>query len=107
MTGRYRYWRFIINKYSITIVAFVVLMLFIDHNDIFIQLDRKRQLNELTDSKKFYELQIEETRKNITDLQSNPLALEKYAREKYLWKKDNEDVFVIAPAVKKNDAAKQ
>jgi len=75
--------------------VFVVLMLFIDRNDIFNQLQRKKQLNELLESKKYYQQQIEQTKKNLADLQNNAAALEKYAREKYLLKRDNEDVFVV------------
>ena len=70
-------------------------MLFIDHNDIFNQLDRTRQLNDLLASKKYYQQQIDQTKKNLADLQNNSAALEKYAREKFLLKKDNEDVFVV------------
>ena len=86
------------NKYIAALTGFVILMLFIDHNDIFVQLDRRRQLNELLASKRFYEQQIAQTKKNLSDLQNNSAALERYAREKYLLKKDNEDVFVVAPA---------
>lgn len=86
------------NKYMAALTGFVILMLFIDHNDIFVQLDRRRQLNELLASKRFYEQQIAQTKKNLSDLQNNSAALERYAREKYLLKKDNEDVFVVAPA---------
>ena len=96
------------NKYVITLAAFMVLMLFIDHNDIFLQMDRRRQLNDLLASKAYYEKQIEQTKKNLSELQNNPAALEKFAREKYLLKKDNEDVFVV-PVLKnqKNTGAKQ
>ncbi len=83
------------NKYLIALTAFIILMLFIDHNDIFMQLDRRRQLNDLMASRQFYEKQIEQTRKNLADLQNNSAALEKYAREKFLLKRDNEDLFVI------------
>ncbi len=83
-------------------------MLFLDHNDIFVQLDRQRQLKELTASKEYYEQQIEQTRKNLSNLENNPVAIEKYAREKYLLKKDNEDLFVVVPDDnQKNTAGKQ
>ena len=96
------------NKYFITLAAFIVLMLFIDHNDIFLQMDRRRQLNDLLASKAYYEKQIEQTKKNLSELQNNPAALEKFAREKYLLKKDNEDVFVVPVAKnQKNTGAKQ
>ena len=86
------------NKYIAALTGFVILMLFIDHNDIFVQLDRRRQLNELLASKRFYEQQIAQTKKNLSDLENNSAALERYAREKYLLKKANEDVFVVTPA---------
>jgi cell division protein DivIC len=96
------------NKYLIALTAFIILMLFIDHNDIFMQLDRRRQLNDLIASKQFYEKQIEQTRKNLADLQNNSAALEKYAREKFLLKRDNEDLFVIpAKEDQKKPADKQ
>lgn len=97
------------NKYILTLTVFAVVMLFIDHNDIFNQLERKKQLNDLLASKKYYEQQIEQTKKNLSDLQNNSAALEKYAREKYLLKGDNEDVFVIdnEPEKQKNSNSKQ
>ena len=85
------------NKYIAALTGFVILMLFIDHNDVFVQLDRRRQLNELLASKRFYEQQIAQTKKNLSDLENNSAALERYAREKYLLKKANEDVFVVTP----------
>ena len=96
------------NKYILALTVFAVLMLFIDHNDIFNQLNRKQQLNDLLASKKFYQQQIDQTKKNLFDLQNNFAALEKYAREKFLLKKDNEDVFVVsAPNEQKNSEHKQ
>jgi cell division protein FtsB len=96
------------NKYILALTVFAVLMLFIDHNDIFNQLNRKQQLNDLLASKKFYQQQIDQTKKNLADLQNNSAALEKYAREKFLLKRDNEDVFLVsAPNEQKNSEDKQ
>ena len=83
------------NKYTIALIAFIVLMLFFDRNDFFAQFDRRHKLNALLESKQYYQQQIDETKKNLADLQNNSAALEKYAREKFLLKKDNEDVFVV------------
>jgi cell division protein FtsB len=80
-------------------------MLFLDHNDIFVQISRQHQLKELTASKKYYEQQIEQTRKNLSNLENNPVAIEKYAREQYLLKKDNEDLFVVVPGGEQKSAA--
>jgi cell division protein DivIC len=96
------------NKYILALTVFAILMLFIDHNDIFNQLDRTKQLNELLISKKFYQQQIDQTKKNLADLQNNSAALEKYAREKFLLKRDNEDIFVVSASNdQKNSEHKQ
>lgn len=92
------------NKYLVSLTAFAVFMLFFDRNDVFTQLERKKQLRELEDSKGFYKEEILKTKKELTDLQNNPAALEKYARENFYMKRDNEDVFIVEPAApdKKN-----
>ena len=97
MSTTMQFLRFFRNKYIIAIIAFIFLMLFLDHNDVFVQMDRQRQLNVLLTSKQYYQQQIDQTRKNLADLQNNSAALEKYAREKFLLKKDNEDLFVVVP----------
>jgi cell division protein FtsB len=86
------------NKYLVSLVAFVVLMLFFDRNDVFTQLERKKQLKELKDSKQFYVDENVKTRQQLTDLEHNPAAVEKYVRENFYMKRDNEDVFIVEPA---------
>jgi cell division protein DivIC len=87
--------RIISNKYLIAFSAFVMLMLFFDHNDIFTQMERRKNLHQLEAKRKFFETEISKTNKELNDLQHDPAALEKYAREKYILKKDNEDVFLV------------
>jgi cell division protein DivIC len=88
---------FLRNKFLLATTAFVVWMLFFDRNDVFTQMERRGELNELRQSKQYFEKQIAENRKFSKDLQFNASAIEKYAREKYLMKRDNEDLFVIQP----------
>jgi cell division protein DivIC len=83
------------NKYLIALIVFAFIMLFTDHNNIFEQMDRKHELSELRAKKAYYQQEIEKTKKELTDLSNNSAALEKYAREKFLMKRDNEDVFVV------------
>jgi cell division protein FtsB len=83
------------NKYIIALIVFAVIMLFTDHNNIFEQMDRKQQLEQLQSKKAYYQQEIEKTKKELADLSNNSAALEKYAREKFLMKRDSEDVFVI------------
>ena len=83
------------NKYLITISAFTVILLFLDHNNLFEQIDRKQELKELQIKKQYYQDEIEKTKKELADLSNNPAAIEKYAREHYQMKRDNEDVFLV------------
>lgn len=55
----------------------------------------RSSINELEDKKEFYTNEIDTLRKEEKALFSNIKNLEKFAREKYLMKKDNEDIFVI------------
>jgi cell division protein FtsB len=87
---------FLTNKYFIAIAAFCVVLLFLDKNDFFSQLDRRKELKELEQSKKYYTTQIAAERKELEALKSNPATLEKYAREKYLMKRDGEELFIIS-----------
>jgi cell division protein DivIC len=86
----------------IAFTAFVLMMLFFDDNNLFLQLDRKRQLNDLLKSKAFYETAIANTKQTLNNLQSSPASVEKFAREHFLMKRDNEDIFIVeTPAAKK------
>jgi cell division protein FtsB len=83
------------NKYLITGIAFAVWMLFFDRNDITLQLKRVNELKKLQESEKVMDKQITDTKHELSLLKTNPETLEKYAREKYMMKKDNEDLFII------------
>jgi cell division protein FtsB len=83
------------NKYFISTAVFAVIVLFLDKNDLFTQLERKQELRKLEKTKEYYSKQIELERKELESLKKNPATIEKYAREKYLMKKDNEDLFLI------------
>jgi cell division protein FtsB len=92
---------FLRSKFLLATAGFIVWMLFFDRNDVFTQMQRKSELNELRQSKQYFEKQIAENRTFSKDLQFNASAIEKYAREKYLMKRDNEDLFIIQPLEKK------
>ena len=83
------------NKYLISLGVFAAIMLFFDKNDIFTQADRNEQLRDLQQSRQYYSDRIATERQELQQLKSDPGTLEKYAREKYLMKKDNEDLFII------------
>ena len=83
------------NKYLIATIAFLVWMVFFDHNNLLLHLQYRNELNDLNNSKKYYQGQIDKTKKEVELMQSNPKWMEKVAREQYLMKRDNEDVYLI------------
>ena len=84
------------NKYLLTATGFAVWILFFDSRDfITSHLKERNELLKLEESKKYYEQQIATTKQELQQLKTNPALLEKYAREKYLMKRDNEDLFWI------------
>jgi cell division protein DivIC len=83
------------NKYLVVSAFFIVWMLFFDRRDFFQQKERAAELKKLETKKKYYTQEIEKAKKDLYDLQNNPAALEKFARERYLMKKDGEDIYVI------------
>src|SRR5471030_3070726 len=83
------------NKFFLITIAFLVWMVFFDKNDLFSQYQYHQQVNKLKQERDFYKKETAKVAKDLDELTSNPKKLEKFAREKYLMKKDNEDVFVI------------
>jgi cell division protein FtsB len=70
-------------------------MLFFDPKDVSLILSRRDKLKELQKSEHHLNQQIAETRNELNLLKTNAETIEKYAREKYLMKKDNEDLFLV------------
>lgn len=86
------------NKYFLAITFFVVWMLFIDVKDLITDFNRWAKLKELQKNERHLAQQIRETRNELNLLKTNAQTIEKYAREKYMMKKDNEDLFIIRTA---------
>ncbi len=89
---------FLRNKFFLAIAFFVVWMMFFDKNDLFTQLERRRELQEIEEGKTYYEKEIKENKEFTSDLKTNSEAIEKFAREKYLMKRENEDIFLVEKA---------
>ncbi len=84
------------NKYLITGLCFIAWMLFMDRNDLPTQWKRAQELRTLQQSEKNMDKQISDTKQELELLKTNPSTLEKYAREKYMMKRDNEDLYIIS-----------
>jgi cell division protein DivIC len=84
------------NKYLLAVVVFAAIMLFFDKNDLFTQMARTRQLKQLQESRAYYTARIATEQKELDNLRSNPGTVERYAREMYLMKRENEDLFILS-----------
>lgn len=83
------------NKYLLAGTFFLVWIFFFDPKDIPSSINRIQTFNKLQQSEAHLNKQIAETRKDLDLLKTNPQTIEKYARENYMMKKYNEDLFII------------
>jgi cell division protein FtsB len=83
------------NRYFLVALGFGIWMLFFDQRDFFQQKERAGELNKLEAAKKYYQDEITKTKKQLDNLQNNPAAIEKFARERYLLKREGEEVYMF------------
>jgi hypothetical protein len=83
------------NKYFIAFAVFCMVMLFLDKNDLFTQLQRRKELKGLEQSKAFYTAAIAAENADNEGLKNDPAIMEKFSREKFLMKRDDEEVFLV------------
>jgi cell division protein DivIC len=83
------------NFYFITSVSFFTWMIFLDSNDLISRFKMSSKLRSLEREKEFYQEKISEVEKDRSELMTNRELLEKFAREKYLMKKESEDLFIV------------
>jgi len=87
--------KILFNKYFITLLAFAVWMVFFDNNSLRRQRQLNRKIEEINSMKTYYQQEIAKNEKSIYELETNLETVEKYAREKYLFKRDSEDVYIV------------
>ena len=85
------------NKFLLSAVFFAIWMFFFDQKDILTDFERRDKLKELERSEKHLKTLISESHIELDQLKNNAQSIEKYAREKYMMKKDNEDLFIVNP----------
>lgn len=83
------------NYYIIIFAVFLLWMFLFDKNDLVSQYQHMQKLRGLEKDRDYIKQEIKIIEKDINDLSTDKEHLEKFAREKYLMKKENEDVFVI------------
>jgi hypothetical protein len=86
---------FVKNKYFLTGMVFLILLLFLDRNNLVSQYKMRRELNGLRKELQFYRDQAYMDSVELNRLLSDSLELEKLGREKYMMKRDSEDIYII------------
>ena len=83
------------NKYLIAFLVFMVWLLIFDNNNLIDRIKYLNALHEMDDEKQYYLERIEKDTRRLNELKTDRDNLEKFAREQYFMKKENEEVFVI------------
>ena len=83
-----------VNRYLLIFILFVVWMIFFDTNSFFIHDELNKDIKALEENKEFYKDEIDKDKAFIEKMKDSN-EMERYAREKYYLKKDNEDIYII------------
>jgi cell division protein FtsB len=87
--------KILFNKYLIVFLAFSVFVTFFDEHSLIHRWQTYRKISEMEKELKFYQDEIKATKTKKNELQSSDANLEKFAREHYYMKKEDEDIFII------------
>jgi cell division protein FtsB len=83
------------NKFFLTILAFGAWMIYFDQNDWMAQQERKKELQGLNDNITYLSAEIAKMETDFNGIKTSPAVLEKYAREQYRMKRENEDIYIF------------
>ncbi len=76
------------------LLLFIIWMLFFDTNSFLIHNELSNDINALEDNKEFYQEEITNDKIFIEKMKDSN-EQERFAREKYYLKKENEDIFIV------------
>ncbi|MGY0407334.1 MAG: FtsB family cell division protein [Polaribacter sp.] len=82
------------NIFVLILIPFLIWMFFFDENSYLAHRKFNKEIDDLESTISFYKTKIAEDKAIIKKLEDS-LQLERFAREKYLMKKENEDIYII------------
>ena len=91
-----RVWHSMIFKYAVVCILGVLIVGFLDENSVWSHLKNRQRINELKEETENYNRIFQRDQAQIRELDRNPKAMEKIARERYFMKADDEDIFVLS-----------
>lgn len=83
------------HKMLAIIVAALLWIIFFDKNSVILHIEREKNIAALQDSIQFYKNEISRQKRHLEELQSDPRQMEKFVRERYNMKREDEDIFII------------
>ena len=88
-------WRSQVLKYAVVCVVGVLIVGFLDENSLWSHMKNRQRIDELTEEKARYNAAFQRDQAQIRELNTNPKAMERIARERYFMKADDEDIYVL------------
>lgn len=85
------------NRYGAAVLVLIGWITFFDQSDAWTTFKNQRELSRMEEQKDWYRAEITRTKEQLHELSSDKELLEKFARERYLMKRENEDIFVLVP----------
>jgi len=82
------------NIFGIGLIAFIIWMLFFDSNSLLAHMELNAEKEKANKQKEHYKKGIEADAKEIKKLETKD-GIEKFAREEYYMKKENEEIYII------------
>lgn len=88
------YFKLFTNIFVVILIPFIIWMLFFDENSYLVHRKFDKEIDDLENTISFYKDKIAKDKETIKKLKDS-LELERFAREKYLMKKEHEDIYII------------
>lgn len=89
-----KWFRILSNKYLLITILFIVWMLFFDTNSYLIHRELNKEIESLKENTDYYQKEIDND-KSFMEKMEDSFEMERFAREKYYLKKENEDIYII------------
>ncbi|MCF8221544.1 MAG: septum formation initiator family protein [Bacteroidales bacterium] len=83
------------SRYFLTFLVFLVWIMLFDNNNLIDRYHMMKELRQLENDRDYYQNRIKEDRRKLKELKTSDRNLEKFAREQYYMKKDNEDLYIL------------
>ncbi|RRO24063.1 FtsB family cell division protein [Flavobacteriaceae bacterium 14752] len=88
------WFKILTNRYIFVLLIFLVWMLFFDTNSWLTHQKLDEEISEIESNINYYKSEIKKDKKTLKTLRDS-VEIEKFARETYFMKRENEDVFII------------